>query len=294
MRVVFIGCVNFSFSALDKLLTLKNAEVVGIVTRKGSSYNADFCSLESLAFKAGIPCFFFNVNNQSAMAQWIRVLNPDVIYCFGWSSILKEEILSVPPLGVVGYHPAALPQNRGRHPIVWALALGLNKTASTFFFMDEGIDSGDILSQQFIDIEESDDAATLYQKLTIIALDQIANFTKQLASNKYPRISQDHTLANNWRKREKRDGQIDWRMTVASIHNLVRALTRPYVGAHYTFEGTEIKIWKTELIHLDLVNIEPGKVLKVEGPNIIVKCGTGAIKLVEHDFEILPKEGWYL
>ena len=85
-------------------------------------------------------------------------------------------MLTLPSLGLVGYHPALLPQNRGRHPIIWALALGLEETGSTFFFMDEGADTGDILSQRRVPITPEDDAGTLYDKLTTTALDQINAF----------------------------------------------------------------------------------------------------------------------
>ena len=85
------------------------------------------------------------------------------------SRLLKEEILSIAPFGVVGFHATALPANRGRHPIIWALVLGLSETASTFFFMDEGADSGDILSQYKLSISENDNAESLYKKVIKVA-----------------------------------------------------------------------------------------------------------------------------
>lgn len=294
MRIVFIGCVEFSFTTLNHLLDLEEAEIVGVVTRKESSFNADFRCLEPLAVKVKAPCFFAEGNNQTDMANWIGKLEPDVIYCFGWSYLLGIEILNIPRIGVVGYHPAALPKNRGRHPIIWALALGLDETASTFFFMDEGADSGDILSQEYVHIKPSDDASTLYKKLASTALDQINDFTKSLHLNNFNRIRQDHSKANYWRKRTKKDGEIDWRMSAKNIHNLVRGLTHPYIGAHCSFMGEEIKIWKTEILDSDFPNIEPGKVLKTETPHIIIKCGEGVLKIVEHEFKTIPSEGSYL
>ena len=88
-----------------------------------------------------------------------------MIFCFGWSSLLKERVLNIPPMGVIGYHPAKLPENRGRHPLIWAIALGLENSASTFFFMDKGADSGDILSQVDFNISYQDDAQSVYQKV---------------------------------------------------------------------------------------------------------------------------------
>ena len=295
MKVVFIGCVKFSYKVLEKIVSFKDLEILGIITRKESSINADFCSLEPIATSKGIPCFFAAGNSQNDMAQWIKSLHPDIIYCFGWSYLLRREILSISPLGTIGFHPAALPRNRGRHPIIWALALGLTSTAATFFFMDEGADSGDILSQRPVAILADDDAGTLYEKLTRLALEQIEEFTPQLASGQFPRVPQDQSQVNYWRKRSEKDGLIDWRMSAVSIHNLVRALTRPYPGADCNFEGRKIKIWKTELISENYPsNIEPGKVLNTGENAILIKCGEGALLLVDHAFPSIPPNGSYL
>lgn len=296
MRIVFIGCVKFSHAALLHLLDTAPASITlaGIVTRRQSAFNADFHSLEELAQARNIPCLLAGGNDQQTIADWMRSIGPDVVYCFGWSYLLGQEILSIPPLGVIGYHPAALPQNRGRHPIIWALALGLTETASTFFFMDEGADSGDILSQQPVAINNEDDAGTLYAKLTDTALRQITGFTGQLASNSYPRTPQDHSKANYWRKRGKRDGQIDWRMSARSIHNLVRALSSPYPGAHCIHNEEEVKIWKTGLTEETAPNSEPGKILHTSGRTLWIKCGEGVLLLLSHEFSEIPAQGSYL
>lgn len=296
MKIAFIGSVEFSFHTLKHLLTIPEVEIVGVVTRKSSSFNSDFCSLESLASAAGVPCFIAEANEQSQMAEWLSCLAPDVIYCFGWSYLLKKEILSLANLGVVGYHPAALPFNRGRHPIIWALCLGLKETGSTFFFMDEGADSGDVLDQKIVKIDSCDDAKSLYDKLTGVAISQISSFTYKLSQNNFKRYPQDHSKANYWRKRNKDDGLIDWRMSALCIYNLVRALTKPYIGAHCEYLGTDRKVWKIDFSPIDCQyeNYEPGKVIKIKEGMITVKCGEGAVVLVEHEINPLPKEGEYL
>lgn len=301
MKIVLIGCVQFSREVLRQLLLMNHSaiEVIGVITKKESKINADFCSLESLADENNIPCFIAKENEQHPMAKWLKEKRPDVIYCMGWSYLLKKEILDIPKIGVIGYHPAALPQNRGRHPIIWSLALGLQQTASTFFFMDEGADSGDIVSQRFVTIKKNDDASTLYEKLTHTALEQITEFTTELATGTVKKYPQNHAQANYWRKRSIKDGEIDWRMSADGIYNLVRALTRPYVGAHCFYKGKEVKIWKVTIVEhaaltTNIKNLEPGKVLKSDGVTITVKCGDGAIQLIEHEFPDLPEEGDYL
>ena len=197
-------------------------------------------------------------------------------------------------MGVLGFHPSKLPQNRGRHPLIWTLALGLRKSASTFFFMDEGIDSGEILSQKDFDILDSDDARTLYDKLIKIALMQIEEFLPQLKNKTYRTTKQNNELANTWRKRIIIDGLIDFRMSNKAIYNLVRALTKPYVGAHINYKEKEIKVWMVKIIENNQNNIETGKVLDINENKIVVKTSDGAIELIKHEFEELPNIGEYL
>ena len=293
MKIFFIGTVEFSKCALAKLIEME-AKIAGVATKADSPFNADFADLKPLCKKTNIAYRLVNNINDGEVIGWIKSLRSDVIFCFGWSELLKRELLHLAPMGVVGFHPAALPKNRGRHPIIWALALGLEETASTFFFMDEGVDSGDILSQRFIKIAYSDDARSLYSKIVNVALRQIGEFVPKLESGTYMRIPQDHSKANTWRKRTKDDGKIDFRMSSHSIYNLVRALTKPYVGAHVIYNGNEYKVWKSKERKSKAINLEPGKVLAIKDNIITVKTGNGAIDIINHDFERLPKIGEYL
>ncbi|MBR9973730.1 methionyl-tRNA formyltransferase [Magnetospirillum sulfuroxidans] len=289
MKAAFIGCVDFSHDMLTRLLA-RGVEVVGVVTRRASSFNADFRSLAELTEPRGIPCLFVEGNDQNAITDAVRTWNPDVIFCLGWSFLLKPELLALPRFGVIGYHPAQLPRNRGRHPLIWALALGLDETGSTFFLMDDGADSGDIISQRRISITEQDDAASLYRKITDAAEDQLDDIILGLISGRLDRRPQDHARATYWRKRSRADGQIDWRMPVAGIRNLVRALNRPYVGAHCIWHGQDVKVWHAEPAAA-ASDLEPGRVIEVVHGDIVVKCGDGAVRLVEHEFPTLPHLG---
>ena len=293
MRIVFVGNVGFSLSALEHLIFL-GADIVGVCTLKESNFNADHVDLSQVSAVHGIPCLCNNNINSVEALDWINHKAPDIIFCFGWSKLLKKALLDLAPLGVVGYHPAALPQNRGRHPLVWALVLGLKKTASTFFFMNEGADSGDILTQCEIEINDEDDASDLYKKMTKVALDQIEEFLPDLVSNNYRRKKQDDSLANIWRKRGDKDKFIDWRMSAKSVHNLIRGLAKPYIGASFMNNGQEVKVWKAQLVCDAPHNIEPGKVVNVKSDKPIIKCGEGAICLLKTEPLFIPKIGSYL
>ena len=293
MRIVFIGTVEFSLRALERLVAL-NAEIAGVCTLQESKFNADHIDLSSFSDVHGIPSLYADDINATETLTWIQEKSPDVIFCFGWSRLIKQDLLELAPLGVVGFHPSALPANRGRHPIIWTLVLGLKKTASTFFFMDAGADTGDILSQQEISITDQDDARTLYDKVIETALSQITKFLPQLATGSFQRIKQKEQYANMWRKRGSPDGKIDWRMSAQSIYNLVRGLTTPYIGAHFLVDGKEIKVWKSAIVTDVPNNIEPGKVLRQSNAGTVVKCGIDAICLTVTEPLFEPSIGSYL
>jgi methionyl-tRNA formyltransferase len=296
MKIVFIGTVELSKQSLLKLVNL-NAEIQGVVARRQSPYNADFADLTEVCEKNQLSVYHTDDINKEACIAWIKDKAPDILFCFGWSQLLKEPLLSLAPRGVIGFHPSLLPLNRGRHPIIWALALGLEKTGSTFFFMDGGADSGDILSQREVPIAYEDTSQMLYNKIMACALKQIENFLPALSQNQHERIAQDHTKATYWRKRTQQDGLIDWRMPARGIYNLVRSLTRPYVGANAHYDSTPFKIWSvSEKTRCHSPFAEPGKVIGVDRTtnSFTVKCGTDAINVIDHELRHLPNEGDYL
>ena len=206
MKIAFIGCVDSSFRALQKLLEMKSLdiEVVAVVTKSKSVINDDFKDLTPLCEDHNIPFHYENSKNKTESIKFLKKYSPDVTYCFGWSYLLSKDMINVAPIGTIGFHPAPLPKARGRHPIIWALALGLNKTASTFFKMDEGADSGPILNQEEVKIGSDDNAFSLYNKILKISEKQIFEFTLQLAKGNFSFIEQDDSEATYWRKRSYR------------------------------------------------------------------------------------------
>ena len=292
MKIIFIGSVYFSKVMLEKLIDLK-ANIVGVITKQHSAFNSDFEDLSMISNNNNIPYLYTeNINNQETIF-WIKKLKSDIIFCFGWSSLIKKDVLDLCPMGVLGFHPSLLPNNRGRHPLIWAKVLGLEKSGTTFFFMDEGADTGDILDQKEFKISFEDNANSLYKKMIENSIKQLKDFLPKLISNNYPRVKQNH-FGNTWRKRDQIDGLIDFRMTSESICNLVRGFSEPYLGAHCIYKNKEIKVWEIELAICNLNNLEPGKVLDIIDNNIKVKTSNSAILIKKHSFETLPLKGTYI
>jgi methionyl-tRNA formyltransferase len=160
--------------------------------------------------------------------------------------------------------------------------------------MDKGADSGDILLQRNVSIGEMDDAGTLYKMISKTALKQIEQFVPTLANLNFKRYPQDHSKANYWRKRGRLDGQIDWRMPAQTIHNLVRGLTKPYIGAHFNYDGKNVKVWKSETFNETTHNIEPRKIISIDTIGVVVKTCIGALRLVDIEPQIILEEVEYI
>lgn len=276
MKIGFIGCVESSRRALTTLIemTSHDIEIVGVITKSQSKINSDFVDLGPLCKLNAIPFIYEDFKDPSRSMEFMIEVQPDIIYCIGWSHILQKEFLEIAPRGVIGFHPAKLPENRGRHPIIWALVLGLSETASTFFKLNNEADKGPILSQEIVEIFPSDNASCLYDRVLDVADNQIKKFTKELVHGKAVFQSQHNKKSNYWRKRSRKDGIIDWRMRAEDIHNLIRALYHPYPGAEFVIEGEFFNVWESNVSTKKFsINIEPGRVLKIEDESILVKCG---------------------
>lgn len=295
LKYVFIGSVEYSAYCLRALLQL-GINIVDIMcpSISASKLNADYLDLSEVARDFGKSVYYFEkIKNE---ATHLKEIKPDVIFVLGLSQIISKDIIEIPTIGCIGSHPALLPANRGRHPIIWAIANGLKKSGITLFWIDEGVDSGDIWGQKEFDIDIPDDASTIYEVVKKLTVEILKEKIPELEAGFIKRTIQDHSMANYWRKRTYKDGEIDWRMSSKRIYDLVRALTSPYVGAHCIYNGKDTKIWKIRILDGvdEFSNLEPGKVISVDGSNIRVKTGDGAIEITAHVFTPLPQAGDYL
>jgi methionyl-tRNA formyltransferase len=283
MHVVFIGTVSFSRACLEQLFEL-GADVVGVVTLEPGrrAQAGDAADLEPVARANGVPVHHVRNVNDPDVVELIRSLNPDVILVLGWSQLLGPELLSVAPC--IGSHPALLPRDRGRHPITWALVDGLEESGLTFLWLDAGADSGDILWQRSFSIDEDDDACSVYARVEELGRRAIAEFLPQLEAGTAPRRPQDESAASYRRKRTDDDRWIDWRRPSREIHNLVRGLSRPYVGALTRIRGEDVVVWKVHpadgAVEESANASAAGTVVELDDA-LAVRTGTGWLRLVE-------------
>lgn len=272
MKIIFIGGVKFSHELLYHIIE-KGWIISALFTYDESKKNlySDYASFDVLGKRKQILRHIKvnNINDEENL-RVIKEINPDLILVMGWSQLLKNDIINIPRLGVIGSHPTELPKYRGRSPIPWSIIKNLKESALTFFYIQSGVDNGDILDQKRFTINENDNATIIYNKIIRIGKKLLEKNLTHLQEGKSKRIKQDESqFIENWPKRNPEDGLIDWNNDSKSIHRLIRATTIPYPGAFTFIKGKKLTIWDADYNLKDEGN--PGIILQIEP---IVKVGT--------------------
>ncbi|MBT3666902.1 MAG: methionyl-tRNA formyltransferase [Opitutae bacterium] len=286
---VFIGTVQISLRALERVIALDfplNA-ICTLPIEKGYRHS-DYVDLAPIAESNGIQCFHTEFINSSEAVHEIQSYQPDFIFCIGWSQILSRNVLEIPKKGCVGFHPSPLPQNRGRAVIPWTILQGRSETAGSLFWLDEGVDSGEIIMQHPIELDYGETASTLYDKQVLGLENMLNEVLPLLKDGRLPRAVQNHGTATYCSKRTRSDGFINWELPALDIWNLIRATSKPYPGAFSLYEGSEIIIWEADLIKSPIHTGLPGQIQAMENGHAIVSCG-GGTNLIVKKVQVLGK-----
>ena len=279
MKIAFLSGVQFGLEILNEIIAKKfKIDIVFSYEDSKKNIYSDYTSFDDLCKTHGI--FHVKVKNINDLenVKILKSINPDLILVMGWSQLLKDEILSIPKLGIIGSHPTELPKYRGRAPIPWTILKNLKETAMTFFYIEKGVDDGDIIDQQKFKIEKTDDATIIYNKMTEMGKKMIIKNLTLIQNNSIKRIKQNPShFLEYWKKRNPDDGLIDWNNTSQDIDRLIRATTHPYPGAFTFFKGHKLKIWKSTFSNDDTIN--PGRILEINSNGIKVGTKKGCISL---------------
>ena len=238
-RVVFIGGLDDGRRTVRELLDHPRVDLVGVfvLDERAAGRVSGFRTFDDLV----PPPVLQQIAKVREHADEIAVLRPDLVIVVGFSQIITPEILRVPPLGVVGFHTAVLPGRRGSSPVIWAMVEGLAESGVTMFYMDEGIDTGDVIAAERFPIEEGDYAADVLRKADDATLNLLRTHLDGLLDGTAPRVPQDGAASTYTRRRTPADGEIDWSRPAREIVNLIRALSPPYPVAH-TFGGDGVPV----------------------------------------------------
>jgi methionyl-tRNA formyltransferase len=281
MNIAFIGGVKFSHDILSTILKFGwNISVVFTYLDSKKNNYSDFSDFDDLSKKYSFQHVKVDNINDSENIELLKKIKPDLILVMGWSQLLKNDILTIPRFGVIGSHPTQLPKYRGRAPIPWTILKKLKHSALTFFFIEEGIDDGDILDQKIFEIDDDDDATSLYDKITILGEQMIIDNLNKIKNNTFLRKKQNtDEFIENWPKRTPDDGKIYWNKSSNEIQTLVRATTYPYPGAFAILDGKHIKIWK--IIILDESFETPGKIIKIDKNGVQISTINSSILILQ-------------
>lgn len=287
MRIALIGAVESTAVALKTMCTegyLPHA-VVTLPLSKASRHS-DFVDLRELISKHHLQLIeTTNVNNADTLEK-LDSLDLDYIFVCGWSQILREDFFNLSKKGIIGYHPSHLPKNRGRAVLPWTILQGIDRTASTVFWIDKGVDSGDILLQEPVSVTKEETASSLYQKHMVALASLIKQMLPLIAQDNPPRIKQNHNEATYCAKRTPDDGLIDWTQSAITIHRLIRAASKPYPGAFTFYKGQRLIIWEAQLSLKTCYWGLPGQIQYIDNIGALVHCGDGK-NLILTDIEFL-------
>lgn len=282
LRIIFMGTPDFALPSLEKLLSA-GYEIAAVVTQpdrpKGRKKLLTPPPVKTFAQEHGLPVMQPEKLRAREAIDQVLALHPDLIVTAAYGQILPKQILDAPPLGCVNVHASLLPKYRGGAPIHRAIINGESRTGVTIMYMDEQMDTGDILAQKEVPIKPEDTAGSMHRKLSLLGAELLAETIPRLEKGLVVPRPQNHQEATYAPNLTREDEVLDWSRPANEVYNHIRGL-HPWPVASTTLEGQNWKIWWAEPLERNSP-AEPGQVLEVSAEGILVACGTGAVRLTE-------------
>ncbi|GAW91424.1 methionyl-tRNA formyltransferase [Calderihabitans maritimus] len=287
MRVVFMGTPDFAVPSLQALQESKH-EIVGVVTQpdrpRGRGRKLAAQPVKELALKYKLPVIQPEKVGSEETIETLKQWNPQLIVVVAFGQILPLKVLQLPPAGCINVHASLLPKYRGAAPIHRAIINGEKETGITTMFMDEGLDTGDIILQEAIPIPAQATAGEIHDRLATLGAEVLLRSITLIEEGRAPRIPQDESQATYAPPLTRRDELIDWHRRAEEIVNQVRGMN-PWPGAYTTFRDNEIlKIWRAEVIERPSGRrkVIPGQLIGIEERGFIVATGhDGSVMVTE-------------
>lgn len=279
MKVGFFGTPPFVLEYLKSILSSHHSLefiVTGIDKPKGRGMKITSPEPKVFAVNNGIPFFQPESLRDVDFLKKIKSFNVDIFIVIAYGKKLSSEILNLPKFGCINVHFSLLPRWRGAAPVNWAIISGDKETGVTIMKMDEGLDTGDIIKQEKIYIDENKTSIDVFEELIPLGIKLLLDTLIDLENGRATFTKQDDSKATYARTFIKSDGKIDWTKDALSIHNLIRGL-QPWPGAFTYVNGKLLKIWKSNLLDLDSL---PGRVDKIGKQSVIIGTGKGSLEIV--------------
>ena len=246
-----MGTPDFALESLKALYEAKY-DIIGVVTNidkpKGRGMKMVASPVKEYAIEKNLQVYQpIKVRNNPEFLEEVRKLNPDLICVVAYGKILPQELLDIPKYGCVNVHGSLLPEYRGAAPIQWAVLNGDKKTGVTTMFMNAGMDTGDMILKEEVEIGEDETTGELWNRLKMIGANLLIKTVKEIENGTATRTKQpeEGTMAPML---SKEMAKIDWEnKTAQEIKNLVRGLN-PIMGAYTFLDGKKIKFWKVQTL----------------------------------------------
>ena len=284
MRIVFIGTGGIGVPALQAFLRSGEHQLTGVVTQPdkpvGREQRIEPSPIKKALVGTKIPILQPARIKDSQSIEEIRALLPDVIVVMAYGQILPRTILEIPALACLNLHASLLPGHRGAAPVQGAIASGDSETGITVMYMDEGLDTGDILLQRKIDILPTDTGGSLHNRLAQIAPEALLDALKLLAQGNAPRVPQDNALVTYAPKLSRENGRIDWTEPANVVERKIRAYN-PWPGAFAILTDRAGRELKLKVLSAQIVDGKgrPGEALCADNRGLIVATGEKALSL---------------
>lgn len=285
MKSVLIGSVGSSKQMLEAMLEVGfPISCVFSLDEEVSGNVSGYQPMHRIAEKNGIKYKKFKKINDQENVDLIKEIEPDYIFVIGLSQLVKKEIIDTAKIGVVGFHPTALPKMRGRAANVWQVLLGIHEAKVSLFFIDEGTDSGDILGQEPYLIEDTDYAEDVGRKIDEAAGRLSRRVLRQMMDGTLRPIKQNEEEATYLLRRSPEDGLIDWNDSIDNIHRLIRGVSRPYPGAFGLYDGKhKFIIWRADVYENSKYIGMNGQIAEITDGHIDVVCKDGLLRITEFE-----------
>lgn len=281
MKLVFMGTSIFAVPALQKLIDSSH-EISGVITQpdrpSGRGGKLSFPPVKELAIKHNLPLYQPDKIRDPAAIEQVKALAPELIVVVSYGQIIPLPILNFPRYGCVNIHASLLPYYRGAAPIQRTIMAGETETGVTIMYMDEGLDTGDIIVQIKTDIATSMEHGELQAMLAEQGADLLLDTISQMAKGAITRLAQAHTRATYAHRLSREDEVVDWTRPARAIHNQLRALS-PQPGGYTTIDGVKVKLYHTRVIENGTGT--PGEIQKADSQGLWVQTGDGLLEIGE-------------
>ena len=283
MRIVFMGTPEFAVPSLEALIGA-GYEVVAAVTQPdrpvGRKKTLTPPPVKVCAQAHGVPVLQFERIRRKEGREALTALQPDLFVTAAFGQILSKAVLDIPRLGTINVHASLLPQYRGSAPINWCIVSGERKAGVTTMMTNEGIDTGDMLLRDEVEIGENENAEELTERLSRLGAQTLLRTLRALEDGTLVRTPQNEAEASYQPMLTREMGEMDWSRSAQQLHDQVRGLY-PWPGAYTTMDGGVLKVWVSRISDLQ-TDAAPGAVVKADAKEgLFVACGTGVLQIVE-------------